>query len=113
MSNDVGSFHDSGARCTASDTTETPYSAVQAIFAEEADAAAVQPAATAAKGLELADAWDDPAVIGGDLGCLLNIEGRLRREGDLTTRVLHVAEVLAGSEGAVSDAPGGAHGEKR
>ena len=44
--------------------SEAPYSAVQAIFAEEADAAAVQPAATAAKGLELADAWDDPAVIG-------------------------------------------------
>jgi L-lactate dehydrogenase complex protein LldE len=38
------------------------------------------------------------AVVGGDLGCLLNIEGRLRRRGDLTTRVLHVAEVLAGEE---------------
>ncbi len=36
------------------------------------------------------------AVVGGDLGCLLNIEGRLRRRGDDTTRVLHVAEVLAG-----------------
>ncbi len=36
------------------------------------------------------------AVIGGDLGCLLNIEGRLRRRGDETTRVLHIAEVLAG-----------------
>lgn len=36
------------------------------------------------------------AVVGGDLGCLLNIEGRLRRRGDETTRVLHVAEVLAG-----------------
>ncbi|WP_153116217.1 (Fe-S)-binding protein [Rhodocyclus tenuis] len=39
------------------------------------------------------------AVVGGDLGCLLNIEGRLRREGDLKTRVLHVAEVLAGVDG--------------
>lgn len=38
------------------------------------------------------------AVVGGDLGCLLNIEGRLRRRGDQTTRVLHVAEVLAGSD---------------
>ncbi len=38
------------------------------------------------------------AVAGGDLGCLLNIEGRLRREGDETTRVLHVAEILAGEE---------------
>lgn len=36
------------------------------------------------------------AVIGGDLGCLLNIEGRLRRRGDEKTQVLHVAEVLAG-----------------
>ena len=34
------------------------------------------------------------AVVLGDLGCMLNIEGRLRRRGD-ATRVLHVAEVLA------------------
>lgn len=36
------------------------------------------------------------AVVLGDLGCMLNIEGRLRRRGDLKTEVLHVAEVLAG-----------------
>ncbi len=36
------------------------------------------------------------AVVLGDLGCILNIEGRLRRTGDETTRVLHVAQVLAG-----------------
>jgi L-lactate dehydrogenase complex protein LldE len=36
------------------------------------------------------------AVVAGDLGCLLNIEGRLRRMGDETTQVLHIAEVLAG-----------------
>ena len=36
------------------------------------------------------------AVVGGDLGCLLNIEGKLRRMGDENTKVLHVAEVLAG-----------------
>jgi L-lactate dehydrogenase complex protein LldE len=36
------------------------------------------------------------AVVLGDLGCILNIEGRLRRIGDETTRVLHVAQVLAG-----------------
>jgi L-lactate dehydrogenase complex protein LldE len=36
------------------------------------------------------------AVVLGDLGCLLNIEGRLRRRGDQKTQVLHVAEVLAG-----------------
>lgn len=38
------------------------------------------------------------AVVLGDLGCMLNIEGRLRRRGDTTTRVLHIAEVLAGIE---------------
>ncbi len=38
------------------------------------------------------------AVVLGDLGCMLNIEGRLRRTGDTTTRVLHVAEVLAGDK---------------
>jgi len=31
----------------------------------------------------------------GDLGCMLNIEGRLRRTGDTRTRVLHIAQVLA------------------
>lgn len=36
------------------------------------------------------------AVVLGDLGCMLNIEGRLRRTGDDRTRVLHVAQVLAG-----------------
>ncbi len=36
------------------------------------------------------------AVVLGDLGCMLNIEGRLRRKGDVRTQVLHIAEVLAG-----------------
>ncbi len=36
------------------------------------------------------------AVVLGDLGCMLNIEGRLSRRGDAKTQVLHVAEVLAG-----------------
>ena len=35
------------------------------------------------------------AVVLGDLGCMLNIEGRMRRRGE-PTRVLHIAEVLAG-----------------
>jgi len=39
------------------------------------------------------------AVVLGDLGCMLNIEGRLRRRGDMTTKVLHIAEVLAGTDG--------------
>jgi L-lactate dehydrogenase complex protein LldE len=38
------------------------------------------------------------AIVLGDLGCMLNIEGRLRRRGDNKTRVLHVAEILAGEE---------------
>ncbi|MGC2518855.1 MAG: (Fe-S)-binding protein [Burkholderiales bacterium] len=38
-------------------------------------------------------------VVLGDLGCMLNIEGRLRRRGDAKTRVLHVAEILAGASG--------------
>ncbi|MEX0958733.1 MAG: (Fe-S)-binding protein [Burkholderiales bacterium] len=39
------------------------------------------------------------ALVLGDLGCMLNIEGRLRRRGNNSTRVLHVAEVLAGMTG--------------
>jgi L-lactate dehydrogenase complex protein LldE len=41
------------------------------------------------------------ALLGGDLGCLLNIAGRLRREGS-ATKVFHIAEVLAG----MADGPG-------
>ncbi|WP_374338296.1 (Fe-S)-binding protein [Methyloversatilis sp.] len=36
------------------------------------------------------------AVALGDLGCMMNIEGRLRRSGDELTRVIHIAELLAG-----------------
>ena len=36
------------------------------------------------------------AVVMGDLGCMLNIEGRMRHTGEMNTRVLHVAQVLAG-----------------
>jgi L-lactate dehydrogenase complex protein LldE len=38
------------------------------------------------------------AVVLGDLGCMLNIEGRLRRRGDTKTQVLHIAELLAGEK---------------
>ncbi len=37
-------------------------------------------------------------LLSGDLGCLLNMAGRLSREGS-TVKVRHVAEVLAGVEG--------------
>lgn len=40
-------------------------------------------------------------LVGGDLGCLMNIAGRLRRRGD-PVRVYHIAEVLAG----MADGPG-------
>ena len=40
-------------------------------------------------------------VLAGDLGCLLNIAGRLQREGH-RTQVRHVAEVLAGVTGQVA-----------
>lgn len=43
------------------------------------------------------------ALVLGDLGCMLNIEGRLRRRGDMKTRVLHVAEVLAGERPGTED----------
>jgi L-lactate dehydrogenase complex protein LldE len=40
---------------------------------------------------------DVDAVVMGDLGCMLNVEGRMRRRGDDSVRVLHIAEVLAGA----------------
>src|SRR5258708_3371033 len=43
------------------------------------------------------------ALVLGDLGCMLNIEGRLRRRGDNNLRVLHVAEVLPGMTDQVQD----------
>lgn len=45
------------------------------------------------------------AVVLGDLGCMLNIEGKLRRMGDEKTKVLHIAEVLAGA--GMTNPPGG------
>lgn len=55
-------------------------------------------AAIAAKKCANIGASGAAAVVGGDLGCLLNIEGKLRRMGDRTTQVLHVAELLAGAD---------------
>jgi L-lactate dehydrogenase complex protein LldE len=56
------------------------------------------------------DATGADTLLGGDLGCLLNIAGRLQRMGK-NVRVLHAAEVLAGQadcpaigEGANADA---------
>lgn len=44
-------------------------------------------------------------LLGGDLGCLMNVAGRLRRQGK-DTKVYHVAEVLAGLTQAKSIAEG-------
>ena len=38
------------------------------------------------------------AVAMGDLGCMLHIEGRLRHQKDDKTKVMHIAELLAGEE---------------
>ena len=43
-------------------------------------------------------------VIAGDLGCLLNIAGRLQRRG-LAVKAYHIAEVLAGSTGRAIGEP--------
>ena len=37
----------------------------------------------------------DNTLLAGDMGCLLNMAGRLKREGS-NIRVRHIAEVLAG-----------------
>ena len=50
------------------------------------------------------------AVLAGDVGCLLNIAGRLGREGR-PVRVFHVAEVLAGmAERGIGEPASGAAG---
>jgi L-lactate dehydrogenase complex protein LldE len=49
----------------------------------------------AADKVERVRATGATTVLGGDLGCLLNIAGRLRREGS-PVRVYHAAELLAG-----------------
>ena len=53
-------------------------------------------AAMAEKKCASIEASGAEAVVLGDLGCMLNIEGRLRKRGNAEMRVLHVAEVLAG-----------------
>ncbi|MFZ0529091.1 MAG: hypothetical protein WAL91_00970, partial [Propionicimonas sp.] len=41
---------------------EVPYPAVQSLFADETDAPGLATAARAVRGLDLAEAWDHPAV---------------------------------------------------
>lgn len=49
---------------------------------------------------DMACATGADAIVMGDLGCMLNVEGRLRRRGDTKTRVLHIAEVLTDRGGS-------------
>lgn len=51
------------------------------------------------------DAAGADTLLGGDLGCLLNMAGRLKRQGS-TVKVFHTAEVLAGM--ATGEGIGGA-----
>jgi len=60
-------------------------------------------AAIAEKKCDAIRATGAAAVVCGDLGCLLNIEGKLRRMGDEATRVLHIAEVLTGLAGQAEE----------
>jgi L-lactate dehydrogenase complex protein LldE len=49
----------------------------------------------------------------GDLGCLMNMAGRLKREGS-PIRTYHIAEILAGPETAPADtSPGIAEPDRR
>ena len=52
-------------------------------------------AAIADEKIERIHATGAPCVVMGDLGCMLHLEGRLRRTGDAVTQVLHVAQVLS------------------
>lgn len=52
-------------------------------------------AAIADEKIERIHATGAPCVVMGDLGCMLHLEGRLRRTGDSVTQVLHVAQVLS------------------
>ena len=77
-------MHESTTCCGFGGTFSVKFGDISAAMADKKCAHAVQ-------------AGTD-AIVGGDLGCLLNIEGRLRRRGDAQTRVLHIAEVLAGGD---------------
>jgi Fe-S oxidoreductase len=46
--------------------------------------------------VKLLEAAGCEAVVLGDLGCMLNIEGKLRRMGDKIPRVPHFAEIVSG-----------------
>lgn len=75
-------MHDPRACCGFGGSFAVKYGAISASIADEKIAQIQQTAAS--------------CVVMGDLGCMLHLEGRLRRCGDQQTRVMHLAEVLAG-----------------
>lgn len=78
-------MHDPRACCGFGGTFAVKYGHVSAAIADEKIA---QIASTGTS-----------CVVMGDVGCMLHLEGRLRRSGDQTTRVMHVAEVLVHAAG--------------
>lgn len=82
---DLREMGDARACCGFGGTFAVKYGHVSAAIADEKLA---QISATGA-----------PCVAMGDVGCMLHLEGRLRRSGDATTRVMHVAEVLVHAAG--------------
>jgi L-lactate dehydrogenase complex protein LldE len=79
-------MQDSRACCGFGGSFAVKYGAISASIADEKIAQIQQSGAG--------------CVVMGDLGCMLHLEGRLRRCGDQQTRVLHLAEVLAGDSQA-------------
>lgn len=78
----MSEMRDCSACCGFGGTFSVKYAAISAAIADEK---CVNIQASGAQ-----------AVVLGDLGCILNIEGRLRQRGDHQTRVLHFAQMLAG-----------------
>jgi len=58
------------------------------------------------KKAEMIEATEADLLVGADLGCLMNMSGKLKRRGS-SVRVYHIAEVLAG----MTDQPGIGAGE--
>ncbi|NBS20411.1 MAG: (Fe-S)-binding protein [Betaproteobacteria bacterium] len=77
-------MQDSRACCGFGGTFAVKYGAISASIADEKIAQIEQTGAS--------------CVVMGDLGCMLHLEGRLRRCGDTRIRVMHVAEVLAAQD---------------
>ncbi|MFN5152349.1 MAG: heterodisulfide reductase-related iron-sulfur binding cluster, partial [Burkholderiales bacterium] len=78
----IKEMQDSRACCGFGGSFSVKYGAISASIADE-KIAQIQQTGT-------------KCVVMGDLGCMLHLEGRLRRCGDEQTRVMHVAEVLVG-----------------